>query len=214
MQPEPDTPRRRPIGGKKEGRMQLPPALVERAIQCPACQSAAVAEREAIAPVVASGVLPHQAPLCDRHLHLAIRSGLPAHALLTGIDAAIESLGTHNSTSLREPEGQCICCAAMSGAAQQALSDDTEASLCIPHLIAAFEALSDTERTARIQRFVVAGRSLEAELDDLIRKADYRFRDEQRGSESDAWLRVLALIAGVPRLPNLQGGDHEPVGSP
>ena len=86
----------------------------------------------------------------------------------------------------------------------QLLGDDgllprLEASegLCLPHLRAAlartgeravFEALLGAQR-AIWQRLV-------GDLREFIRRADYRFRDEPRGTEGDAWLRAVAALAG------------------
>jgi hypothetical protein len=40
--------------------------------------------------------------------------------------------------------------------------------------------------------------ALQAELQEFIRKLDYRFAREPYGSEADAWQRVLALFVGIP----------------
>ncbi len=45
-------------------------------------------------------------------------------------------------------------------------------------------------------RAEVAGLRRLAELDEFIRKNDYRFRDEPWGQERDAWLRALNALAG------------------
>jgi hypothetical protein len=39
--------------------------------------------------------------------------------------------------------------------------------------------------------------ALQVELEELIRKFDYRFAHEPMGSEADAWERVVALLAGA-----------------
>ena len=36
------------------------------------------------------------------------------------------------------------------------------------------------------------------ELDEFIRKQDYRFREEPIGSERDSWIRAVALVSGQP----------------
>jgi hypothetical protein len=40
--------------------------------------------------------------------------------------------------------------------------------------------------------------ALQAELQEFVRKLDYRFAREPYGSEADAWQRVVALFVGIP----------------
>lgn len=70
--------------------------------------------------------------------------------------------------------------------------------LCLPHLRRAlarvrarptFQALVDGQRHI--------WQRLAGELEEQIRKSDWRFRDEPRGDESGAWLRALAALAGA-----------------
>ncbi|MEJ2209233.1 MAG: DUF6062 family protein [Anaerolineae bacterium] len=70
--------------------------------------------------------------------------------------------------------------------------------LCLPHLRQAlarvrgrpaFQALVDGQR-AIWQR-------LAAELEEQVRKSDWRFHDEPPGDESGAWLRALAALSGA-----------------
>lgn len=49
--------------------------------------------------------------------------------------------------------------------------------------------------------------ALQAELQEFIRKLDYRFAREPYGSEADAWQRVVALFVGIP-------GWHNATSSP
>lgn len=71
------------------------------------------------------------------------------------------------------------------------------AGLCLPHLR---QALSQAENDAQRQSLLVAQRviwqRLLAELNEFIRKNDYRFREEGFGTEGDSWLRALASISG------------------
>lgn len=68
--------------------------------------------------------------------------------------------------------------------------------LCLPHLQAALttalpaarQFLANTEK-ANLTR-------LHAELAEIIRKHDYRYRDEPWGPEKDAWSRAAAKLAG------------------
>ena len=43
---------------------------------------------------------------------------------------------------------------------------------------------------------------LEGQLSELIRKHDYRFKDEARGSEMTSWKRAAGIVAGE--------GDYSP----
>ena len=37
---------------------------------------------------------------------------------------------------------------------------------------------------------------LEAQLSELIRKHDYRYKDEKRGAEMTSWQRAAGLVSG------------------
>lgn len=70
--------------------------------------------------------------------------------------------------------------------------------LCWPHVRLALRRPVDQARLhslLRLQR--QAGEQLLAELDEFIRKQDYRFKDEGIGSEGDSWRRALGQIAGL-----------------
>jgi hypothetical protein len=69
--------------------------------------------------------------------------------------------------------------------------------LCLQHLLATLERAREAEplrEIVAVQLRVDAG--LRAELDEFIRKNDYRFRDERMGAEGDAWVRAIGLAAG------------------
>jgi hypothetical protein len=69
--------------------------------------------------------------------------------------------------------------------------------LCLPHLRSALGAAPGEEQ---VDALLSISRSrleaLQVELEELIRKNDYRFRDEPSGSERDAWLRAARLAVG------------------
>jgi len=70
--------------------------------------------------------------------------------------------------------------------------------LCLPHLRVALAGAP-----AEARRFLEAAESdklagLREELSDLIRKNDYRFREEPWGPERDAWIRAARKLAGEP----------------
>lgn len=70
--------------------------------------------------------------------------------------------------------------------------------LCLPHFR---QALTRNAAETALQELLRAQRAiwqrLKADLDEFIRKNDYRFRDEPWGEERDAWLRAwVALVGG------------------
>jgi hypothetical protein len=94
------------------------------------------------------------------------------------------------------PGRGCAVCAAQV-AAEEAAVDSVDGAMCRVHVLLAARAggaqgaltlaLSDGER---------GWRSVVADLDEYIRKNDYRFRDEPRGDEQRAPWRAVALVAG------------------
>ena len=71
------------------------------------------------------------------------------------------------------------------------------AGLCLPHLRRAFELTRD--ETAFVDlRSVTQARlaQLKQEMDEFIRKNDYRFQHEGFGAEGDRWRRALAWLVG------------------
>ena len=67
---------------------------------------------------------------------------------------------------------------------------------CIPHLPLVLERVSPEVAEAVLESQRDTFRRLHAELAEFFRKADYRFRDEPRGSEQTAWLRAADTLAG------------------
>jgi len=68
--------------------------------------------------------------------------------------------------------------------------------LCLPHFSRALELVEDLEQFQRLLRFRhEALRGLGNELSELIRKNDYRFRDEGFGEEGDSWLRATGIVS-------------------
>lgn len=69
--------------------------------------------------------------------------------------------------------------------------------LCLPHLRQTLETIKDVslrERLLTIQRAKFEG--LRAELAEFIRKNDYQAIKEGFGSEGNAWLRAIGMVAG------------------
>lgn len=72
--------------------------------------------------------------------------------------------------------------------------------LCLPHLrltLAASGPAAGYQALLAAQREAWTG--LLAELDEFIRKNDYRFQHEPVGDERDSWLRALDALVGLPR---------------
>lgn len=73
--------------------------------------------------------------------------------------------------------------------------------LCLPHLGQAFQR-PDHSREAVLALLKISKKKLSAldeELSEIIRKSDYRFRDEGLGEEGDAWRRVIRVTVGEKR---------------
>lgn len=69
--------------------------------------------------------------------------------------------------------------------------------LCLPHLRLALGHMRDQsvcETLLTIQRSKLE--ALRAELDEFIRKNDYRYAGEGFGKEGDAWLRAIGMVVG------------------
>lgn len=73
---------------------------------------------------------------------------------------------------------------------------DASHGLCRVHLAAALRA-ADSERARLLaERQAALWRRLEADLDEFIRKHDYRFQGEVFETERDVWRRALHLSSG------------------
>ncbi len=69
--------------------------------------------------------------------------------------------------------------------------------LCLIHFRRALARARDGEALAALIRVQhAAGQRLVEELDEFIRKNDYRFRDEGWGRERDVWQRALLALVG------------------
>jgi hypothetical protein len=70
--------------------------------------------------------------------------------------------------------------------------------LCLPHLRQALPAAPDAAALRRLIEIEIdcLGR-LRAELRELTRKFDHRFKHEAVGPEADAWLRAINQVSGV-----------------
>lgn len=119
------------------------------------------------------------------------------------------------ATSLR-PGQACIICESARGAAGNYLAilaaaeEGTEPweairrperGLCLPHLELGFRShRSRAERGRLADAFLHGEAELRANLKELIRKHDYRFRDEGITDEERAsWVRAVRRVVGEPR---------------
>lgn len=70
--------------------------------------------------------------------------------------------------------------------------------LCIPHLRVTLGHAVDPEKLEAIKTVQLEiWQGLIAELDEFIRKQDYRFSHEPKGSERDSWSRAIDLVSGL-----------------
>jgi hypothetical protein len=72
----------------------------------------------------------------------------------------------------------------------------TRVRLCIPHLPLVLERVSPEVAAVLLESQRDTFWHLHGELAEFFRKADFRFRDEPRGSEQTAWLRAVDTLAG------------------
>ena len=85
--------------------------------------------------------------------------------------------------------------------------------LCLPHFrIALSHAGGGASRTLA-QWQAATWRQLRGELDELIRKHDYRFADEKvTEAEADAWQRAVAALVGAAEIRD-ESADLIPTGA-
>jgi hypothetical protein len=79
--------------------------------------------------------------------------------------------------------------------------------LCVPHLRAVLGCATDPTTFAAIKavQLEIWGK-LVGELDEFIRKQDYRFSHEPKGSERDSWSRAIDLTSGLWQVAGNSGG--------
>ncbi len=184
------------------------PAVLHDGVVCPVCHATLAREREVTHALVHAAELSPADPLCSRHLWLAIRAGLPAQALVPAVQACVAELEVPPRRGRSGKErGTCPVCVALEEVELGSFPSDIT-RLCLPHLVLGLHCGKAAAPEELAEAFVVAGRELESELSEQIRKADYRFRDEPRGAERDSWLRALARIAGAPGIRWRYGRTH------
>jgi hypothetical protein len=115
---------------------------------------------------------------------------------------ALEALTPHHPCPACEQEESSRRTAVSVLAASLKDPDFSEAfkatpGLCLPHLR---QVLGEVNDTLALEILLTTNRdklaALQAELAEIIRKNDYRYRDEAFGAEGDAWKRVVAVVVG------------------
>ncbi|MCZ7567406.1 MAG: DUF6062 family protein [Ardenticatenaceae bacterium] len=120
--------------------------------------------------------------------------------------------GTRDRTPVLVPHAICPACRRRDEAADRAIEVfgehhddpdlraalDASSGLCLPHIRQAVETLPGPALQPLLTRQQEAWRALRAQLAELIRKNDYRFRDEGFGEEGDSWIRAVHATAGEP----------------
>jgi hypothetical protein len=71
------------------------------------------------------------------------------------------------------------------------------AGICFPHLTLAIEKYPEHRNLGLlVQRQMKKWESLKVELEEFIRKHDYKCAHEPQGAESDSWKRALEMLVG------------------
>lgn len=68
-------------------------------------------------------------------------------------------------------------------------------SVCLPHIVKLLKRLPGKHRSALLDSVLSHLSDLDAELAEIIRKSDYRVREEF-GPEGDAWIRIVRKFVG------------------
>jgi hypothetical protein len=137
--------------------------------------------------------------------------GVPFHRLREALDSqrpAAASEAVVRALSPRAPCPVCVQQEKMEALAVSALIEGLKdeklraalsgsAGLCLPHLR---RALQTVRSQAACDTLVSLARdcygALRTELDEFIRKNDYRFQQEGMGAEGDSWKRAVSLMTG------------------
>lgn len=164
---------------------------------------AAIIHRDVLANLARELEAAHYTPpSLEARLRRAVRRTSRPHALLAPERPCLAC------EYLREQDtvyGEGLARHIADGTIVAALRDS--AGLCVPHLRAAFGRVADAQSFERLRDAQIAvWARLGEELDEFIRKQDYRFQAERGGVESDSWRRAIDLISGEP---GLLAGDEQ-----
>ena len=121
----------------------------------------------------------------------------------------------HALATTLAPQRPCLVCAARDAAEGAHLQEllghltdpdiqtgyITSGGLCLPHFRQALHhsgTATQTEQLVTLQKQAIA--PLLAEVNEFIRKHDYRFEAEMTASEGESWPKALALVSGQRRV--------------
>ena len=186
------------------------PAATVAPGECPACLAAQSAVDALVQQLAASAESTQSATawlaVCNTHAwQLAQNGTIGRQIVLARLRAALAQLDGAAAAGRRAPAGADVCpfCAAMAHAAASTVEAVAPASqvFCLPHLCLALLQARSRERVHALAAAARAqGNTLEQELSELIRKSDYRFRDEPRGPEATSWQRAAQMLVGAPAV--------------
>jgi hypothetical protein len=123
-------------------------------------------------------------------------------SLKTRLEQALEALSPHHPCPACEQEESSrrvavSVLASMLNDPAFAEAFKSSAGLCLPHLRQVLEEIRDPRFLEILLTTSRAKLSaLHLELAEIIRKNDYRYRDEAFGPEGDAWKRAVAVVVG------------------
>ncbi len=152
--------------------------------------------------------LPQESDLSAQKNPFRLRHRLP-FSLKTLLGQALETLAPrHPCPACEQEESSRRAAVSVLASALNdlAFAESFKASggLCLPHLRQVLEEIRDPlvlEVLLTNSRDKLS--ALHLELAEIIRKNDYRYRDEAFGPEGDAWKRAVALVVG--RNPDRSG---------
>jgi hypothetical protein len=142
--------------------------------------------------------------------------------LLSGVGARIGRRKREAASGQLQPAGGCPVCRERDEAESHLIrvlgeglaetADDFRVAfrgsdgLCLPHLRLALCTLSDEDAGAALREAALAHQErLAGQLREIVRKHDYRFRDEPSGEERGAAMRAVAHVAGLPGIVDREG---------
>jgi len=180
----------------EDGESSLPAARPGQALAndaCPAC----VAEEEAFRACARE---PGRAPpLCNYHARRVGRfRGVDVTRLAGQVLRRVKGLETEPACALCTEERRAVA-ASLTRLAALSPEELAQTPVCIRHLSTLLPGLA---RPPALALLAAEERRLQRLTDDCreyFRKTDYRFKDEPKGEEQNAWLRAAELLWSVPR---------------
>ena len=146
--------------------------------------------------------LPETPPTSAAKTGILARLGISADSLTEAVKGVVQAL---------TPKEPCPACvqrkdmtgivltelAASVGQAELLKALAASAGLCLPHLRQALKkAPGEAASRALLSIHRPKLEALDRELAEIIRKSDYRFREEEFGPERDAWKRAVEVVVG------------------